>query len=147
MILRRSSSRCSRKAMVGISSFTGSFTDEDAVASGIGSYFRYGRRLVNVRVFCGRPSRDLGGLGSLKPFGRWRVKDAAGKRIQRRMERRQDLRLYLGLERVYFRFDLRLELVRCPLELVHETPDLAPDFWHFLGPENKQCQNEQEHHL
>src|SRR5882672_2746506 len=130
--------------MVGISSLTGSFTDEGAVASGIGSYFRCRRGLRDLRVLCGRRGRCL---LSLKPCGRWRIEDAAGKRIQRRVKRRQDLRLYLGLERVYFRFDLRLELVRRPLELVHETPDLASDLRQFLGAENKQCQNEQEHHL
>src|SRR5258706_7413712 len=134
MILRRSSSRCSRNPMVGMSSLTGSFTDEDADASGIGSYFRRGRRLGIRRRFGGG---RVGDLSRSQPFGRRRIEDAARQRSQPRMNRRQNLGLNARLNRANLRLDLRLELIGGPLELIHKAPDLASHFRQFLGPENK----------
>jgi len=46
-----------------------------------------------------------------------------------------------------FLFNLRLEFVRRPLELIHVLPDLARDLRQLLGPEDHQRQNEQEDRL
>ena len=79
--------------MVGISSLTGSVADEDAVASGIGSYFRRWRRLGSSRVLC--LSLSLGiRFGSFQSCGRKRVEDPAGERIERSVQWWQDLWLH-----------------------------------------------------
>jgi len=44
-------------------------------------------------------------------------------------------------------FDLRLELIRSSLELVHVLANLARDLRQLLGPEDDQGQQEQEDRL
>src|ERR1700739_4803244 len=117
MMRRRSSSRWPRNPMVGISSLAELFTDDEAVASGIRRCFRRRRRLGRRRNGLG------GGRGGLGLFRCRRIENAAGERIQRLMDRGQNLRL--DVESVNFRLDLRTKLAGSALELVHEAADLA----------------------
>src|ERR1700720_3921648 len=153
------SSRCERKPMVGISSLADSFTGEEAAASGIGRYFRSGRRLGNGGRFdrdrFGSGSFDSSGFGggifcSIEPFGRRGIEDAVGQRSERGLEGREDLLAGAAagiaptFEGINFRFDLRAEFVGSAPELAEEARDLASDLRHFLGAEKDQRQKKQE---
>src|ERR1700730_4620532 len=148
--------------MVGISSLADWFTGEEAAASGIGRYFRSGRRLGNggrfdrdgfggggldCRVFSG------GVFGSIEPFGRRGIEDTVGQRPERCLERRQYLLpgtaagVAATLERIDFGLDLRAEFVGSAPELAEEARDLASDLRHFLGAKKDQRQKKQEDHL
>src|SRR6202521_2595915 len=146
--------------MVGISSLADSFTGEEAAASGIGRYFRSGRRLGNGgRSFDRRfvsGSFDSSGFGggifcSIEPFGRRGIEDAVGQRPERGLERRGGLLPGAGgaatFERIDFGFDLRAEFVGSAPELAEEARALASDLRHFLGAEKDQRQKKQEDHL
>src|SRR5208282_6795722 len=125
----RSSSRWSRKPMVGICSLADSLTGESAAASGIGRHFR---------SFNPRSGRSLGRRGKprlhagfffrgLQLFGRRRIKDTVRQRSERSLEGRQDLLagIATGVEGMDFGLDLRTEFVRSPPELVEEARHLA----------------------
>src|ERR1700758_4809952 len=139
MILRRSSSRCSRKPMAPMDSFcSGSMSGTSATISGIGglgssSRFGCGRRGFGGR-WVGRRRRRINqrsaGNGSFRP--------PAG---------RQDLWRGFALQVGDLGFDLRSELVRSPLELVQRLADLAPDLGKLLGPKNDERQEEQKQHF
>src|ERR1700676_2422219 len=86
--------------MVGISSLADSSTGEEAAASGIGRYFRSGRRLGNGGRFdrdgFGSGGLDCGGFGGgifccIESFGRRGIEDAVGQRSERGLERRGGL--------------------------------------------------------
>src|ERR1017187_4812397 len=155
----RSSSRWSRKPMVGICSLSlaESFTGESAAASGIGRYFRSGNRLGRrgkPRLYGGFGRFGDGGFGgafgSLDFFRGRRIEDTVGQRSQRRLERRQDLlprQVGAGLQGVNFRLDLRAEFIGRTPELVEEARNLASDLGHLLGAEKDQRQKKQEDHL
>src|SRR6202521_5883787 len=148
--------------MVGISSLADSFTGEEAAASGIGRYFRSGRRLGNGgRSFDRRfvsgsfDSSGFGGgvFGSIEPFGRRGIEDAVGQRSERGLERRQYLLpgtaagVAATLERIDFGFDLGAEFVGSAPEFAEEARDLASDLRHFLGAKKDQRQKKQEDHF
>src|ERR1700675_4608487 len=146
--------------MVGISSLADSFTGEEAAASGIGRYFRSGRRLGNSCRFdrdrFGSGSFDSSGFGGgifcrIEPFGRRGIENAVGQRPKRGLKGREDLLAGAGaaatFEGINFGFDLRAEFVRSAPELAEETRDLASDLRHFLGAEKDQRHKKQEDHL
>src|ERR1035437_467598 len=159
MMRLRSSSRCSRKPMVGICSLAESSTGEEAAASGIGRYFRSGSRL-KPRLDSGGGFRS-GGCGSgLRGFsslellgGRW-IEDAVGQRSERSLQSRQNLLprtaaagVAAAIEGIHFRLDLRAEFVGSAPEFVEKARNLAADLRHFLGAEKDQRQKKQEDHL
>src|SRR5258706_801757 len=138
--------------MVGISSLADSFTGEEAAASGIGRYFRSGRRLGRR----GKPSVygsvsmvGGGGFGGFRLIGGRGIEDAVGQRSERGLQGRQDL--LPGADRVIqginFGFDLRAEFVGSAPELIDKARDLASDLGHFLGAKKDQRQEKQEDHL
>src|SRR5581483_2543049 len=104
MILRRSSSRCSRKLIAGMVSCASPVGGTEAAISGI--------------------------LGLAVQFGsncRWR-RSARWHRSFRGTRRRQDLlRPCIGFHIIDLGFDLGLELVAGSLELVQGLSDLPPD--------------------
>src|ERR1700730_18075461 len=119
--------------MVGISSLADSSTGEEAAASGIGRYFRSGRRL-------GRACAGFGVavIGHIEPFGRRGIEDTVGQRSERGLERRQyllpgtDAGVAATLERIDFGLDLRTGFVGSAPEFAEEARDLASDLRHFL---------------
>src|ERR1700689_221170 len=139
----RSSSRWSRKPMVGICSLSDAFTGEEAASSGIGRYFRSGLgRWGDPGLYDGFGSdRDRFGsggfnglgfssgiLGSFQPFRRRRIEDAVGQRSERSLQRWQNLLPGVGLSAIVikgtdFRFDLRTEFVGGAAELAEEAGD------------------------
>src|SRR5882762_8194920 len=147
--------------MVGISSWAGSLTGEEAAASGIGRYFRSGRRLGSrgkPRLYGSLSMFGSGGFGSgifssVEPSGGWWIEDAVGQRSERGLERRQDLLagaaagVATTFERIDFGLDLRAELVRSAPELAEKAGDLASYLRHFLGAEKDQRQKKQEDHF
>src|ERR1035438_9732503 len=145
----RSSSRWSRKPMLGICSLSVSLTDpfrgEEAAASGIGRYFRSRGWLGNEDRFRGRVAGnrfcggriDGGGFGigffdSFHLFGRRRVEDAVGQRSERCLEGWKDLLPGIGaasfptdVEGIDFGLDLGAEFIGGAPELVKQARDLA----------------------
>src|SRR5258708_14877185 len=112
--------------MVGISSLSLSLSlswadsfrgEEEAAASGIGSYFRSWRELGRRGgrgLYGGLGGFGSGGLGfgSFQLFGGRRIEDAAGERSERGLERRQYLLARQAtIERIDFGLDLRAEFV------------------------------------
>src|SRR5581483_6388664 len=124
MILRRSSSRCSRKLMAVMVSCACPVGGTEAAISGIlglGVYFRIGG---------GRWLRS----GRHRPFGRTR----RGENL---------VRAGLDIHVVDLGFDLRLELVAGPFEFVEGLPDLPSDLRQFLRPKDNKGKEENEDHL
>src|SRR6266852_9078421 len=127
MILRRSSSRWSRKLMAGMASWGCPAGGASAAISGIG------------------------GLGGRIQFGAghgFGLVVSGGYRAHGRLGGRQDgLAVGFHVQLRNLRFDLRLELIGGTPELVERPPDLAPDLRQLLGPEDDQGQQEDEKHL
>src|ERR1035441_8429687 len=125
----RSSSRWSRKPMVGIGSLADSVTGDETAVSGIGRNFRRRRRgkprLYSRGIFgrgcgildfdrgCGlslsRPGFSGPAFGSFQLLGGRRIEDAAGERSEGSLRRWQNLGLGPVLGGVDFRFDLGSE--------------------------------------
>src|SRR5438270_12503272 len=110
MIRRRRSSRWSRKLIDGIVSLARPSGGSSAAASGIlGLAVHFGCRTRHVLQF----SRRMAGYYALRqPHGWQDFAPAAG---------------VLGIQIIDFGFNLRLELVAGPLELVQRLADLSPD--------------------
>src|ERR1700746_3992819 len=126
MILRRSSSRCSRKLMAGMDSSGWFAGGNSAAISGIGalvgrSYFRARR----FPITAGKRHRTGGWFG-----------------------RRQDLLpMVLNIQLIDLGFDLSFEFVGSALALIEGAPYLASDLRQLLGPKNHQGQDEDEDHF
>src|SRR5450755_3141094 len=102
----------------------------------------------------GGPSAAISGIGSLGErirlrHGNLRRRQAAGSYgACGRLDRRQDgLAMLLDIQLRDFGLDLRLELVRGPLEFVEGPADLPSDFGQLLWPEQDQGKKEEEDHL
>src|SRR5438270_9127675 len=135
MILRRSSSRCSRKLMLLISSLLKRPLDEGCTAeSGIGC--------LGGRTYL------RGWLGT-----HFRAADSCRRAVGNRSfwwtcrirHNRMQVRFHFQL--IDFGLDLRLEFVAGALEFRQRAADLAPDLRHLFGAENDQGQHENKNHF
>src|SRR5258708_35292003 len=138
--------------MVGISSLADSFTGEEAAASGIGRYFRSGRRLGRRGTPFVHGTLSMfgsGGFGGFPLIGGRGIEDAVGQRSKRGLQGRQDLLpgADSAIQGINFGFDLRAEFVGSPPELIDKARDLTSDLGHFLGAKKDQRQEKQEDHL
>src|SRR6266478_773225 len=133
MILRRSSSRCSRNPMAGIRSLSSPCEGSSAAISGIG--------------------RLGGGIG---PLGQLRGRMLLGVRIEhgsarhgapRRIYRRKILGRCFPLEVGDLSLDLRLEFVGGPFELVQGLSNLPANLRQFLRPKQNKSPDKNENHL
>src|SRR5215468_10416621 len=135
MILRRSSSRCSRKPIAGIRSSSLPCEGRSAAISGIG-------RLGGGFGLCGQ-LRGCGWLGGS-------INNSAGRnRTAHRIGRRQVLWCggRFALEVGDLGLDLRLELVGGPLKLVQCPANLPADLWKLLRPKQNKSPDKNENHL
>src|SRR5215472_14064207 len=130
---RRSSSRCSRNPIAGISSWSDPCGETSAAISGI-------RRRLRHRVVFGGESR--------RGVFRGRVDHTASRHCATKSVRgRQNLGWRLPLQVGDLRLDLGTKFIGSALEFVHGLADLAGNLGQLLWPEYEQSQHEKKNHF
>src|SRR6266545_2829575 len=139
MILRRSSSRCSRNPMAGICSLSPPCEGSSAATSGIG---RLGGGIGPLGQLRGGMLLGCMLLGVRVEHG------PAGHRAPWRIHGRKVLgRAGFAVKVGDLGLDLRLEFVGGPLELVQSLANLPADLRQFLRPKQNESPEKNENHL